>query len=119
MKPVDIAKLMKLIIKSCKAGTLTIEEVEEVIAGTLSAEKLVAAIQGSLDAKTTTLGELDHGLASIRKCHYQLSFNRIDPPDCGCTDCITGWSKPYNLCSMDELCKASLLGIQDESGMTQ
>lgn len=21
-------------------------------------------------------------------------WQRIDPPDCGCTDCITGWSRP-------------------------
>jgi len=30
-------------------------------------------------------------------------IKRMDPPDCGCTDCITGYSKPLDFASDEEL----------------
>lgn len=30
-------------------------------------------------------------------------LKRIDPKNCGCTDCITGYSQPIDFCSQDEL----------------
>lgn len=35
---------------------------------------------------------------------------RIDPPTCGCTDCITGYSRPLNKCGDDEQFAALLHG---------
>lgn len=32
-----------------------------------------------------------------------LMIKRIDPPDCDCTDCITGYSKPINFATEHEL----------------
>jgi hypothetical protein len=35
---------------------------------------------------------------------------RIDPPDCGCTDCLTGYSRPLNQWGDDEQFGALLHG---------
>jgi hypothetical protein len=44
-------------------------------------------------------------------------LKRIDPPDCGCTDCIIGYSKPINHCSCDELMLLHLELLQNASGL--
>lgn len=30
-------------------------------------------------------------------------IRRIDPPECGCTDCLRGYSKPVDALSEDEI----------------
>lgn len=49
-------------------------------------------------------------------CQFDyISIARIDPHDCGCTDCICGESKPINKCSDDELLAAYLGIIENAS----
>jgi hypothetical protein len=42
----------------------------------------------------------------------------IDPPDCGCTDCITEYSKPINYCTKQELLQMHWGVIPNASGCT-
>lgn len=44
----------------------------------------------------------------------QGELRRIDPPNCGCTDCLTGYSKPWNAASDDEQA-AMLCGRLDDA----
>jgi len=43
-------------------------------------------------------------------------LKRIDPKNCGCTDCITGYSKPVNFCTQEELVKFMMGEFHDASG---
>jgi hypothetical protein len=42
---------------------------------------------------------------------------RIDPPNCGCVGCITGYSKPITECSQKELKQLRKGKLQNASGM--
>ena len=44
-------------------------------------------------------------------------LNRIDPPDCGCTDCLTGYSEPANEVSQKELKKLFKGKLRNATGM--
>jgi len=44
-------------------------------------------------------------------------LQRLDPPDCGCTDCITGYSKPVDETSQKELKKLHKGKLQNATGM--
>lgn len=45
-----------------------------------------------------------------------MNVKRIDPPDCGCTDCITGYSKPINNMNQNELAIAFYTPLPNVSG---
>ena len=36
----------------------------------------------------------------------------VDPEGCGCTDCILGWSTPFDLLSVENLLEAVLMGLR-------
>lgn len=42
---------------------------------------------------------------------------RLDPPGCGCTDCLTGYSKPLNEASDPEITLLHLDMIDDATGV--
>lgn len=44
-------------------------------------------------------------------------LKRIDPPNCGCTDCATGHSKPINICTEEELEQLRCGELRNASGM--
>ena len=44
-------------------------------------------------------------------------LSRIDPPDCSCTDCITGYSKPIDQASPDEVDRLMNGELDDASSM--
>jgi len=44
------------------------------------------------------------------------TIKRVDPPNCGCTDCATGYSKPVNRCSEKELCSMIIGTINNATG---
>ena len=43
-------------------------------------------------------------------------LKRIDPPNCGCTDCATGYSKPINICTEEELEQLRCGELRNASG---
>ena len=43
-------------------------------------------------------------------------LKRIDPVDCGCTDCIIGYSKPIDCCTESELVRLHFGLLQNASG---
>lgn len=49
---------------------------------------------------------------------YDSDVRRIDPPDCGCTDCMTGYSRPFNFASDDLLRMLARGQLRDASGQT-
>lgn len=45
---------------------------------------------------------------------YRLA--RIDPPNCGCTDCLTGYSRPWNATTAQERRDMIAGKLQDATG---
>lgn len=48
-------------------------------------------------------------------------WNRIDPPTCGCTDCIIGWSIPVDDLTADDvewIARFGLTKFEDATAMT-
>lgn len=43
-------------------------------------------------------------------------LKRIDPKGCGCTDCITGYSKPIDFCDKSELAMLFVGELYNASG---
>ena len=42
-------------------------------------------------------------------------IKRVDPTDCGCTDCLTGYSKPFDQCTPMELLYMGFGNIKNAS----
>ncbi len=46
-----------------------------------------------------------------------MELKAIDPPDCGCTDCLTGYSKPLNEATQDDLLDIKRGALIDRVGI--
>lgn len=45
-----------------------------------------------------------------------MKLRRLDPPGCGCTDCMTGYSKPVDTGADTELWRLMTGRLQNASG---
>jgi hypothetical protein len=46
-----------------------------------------------------------------------IEFSRIDPRGCGCTDCLTGYSKPLDVAAERDIDRMLDGGLVDATGM--
>lgn len=51
-------------------------------------------------------------------CHSDFTGpHRIDPPDCGCTDCLVGWSVPLYRATKFQLAAMMAGYVQNATGI--